>query len=242
MISKSNPGKKITALFNYFIIFFILLILPSILLSQTVKTADNPDPARFAKDIETFINWDRKNAVPDEAILFVGSSSIRMWKTQESFPDYPVINRGFGGSHISDVNFYMNDIVLKYKPRVIVFYAGDNDIAGGKSPQQVFEDYLSFVKTVKENLPDIRVIYIPIKPSIARWNMWPDMERTNALIKDYSQKNSFLYVADTATPMLGTDGKPKSGLFLDDGLHLNEKGYVLWTEILKPVLVEISIE
>jgi len=221
-----------------FVILLLIVLSPALILSQTEAKQKNPDPARFAKAIETFINWDQKNAVPDKPILFVGSSSIRMWKTRNSFPDYPVINRGFGGSHISDVNFYLNDVVLKYNPRVIVFYAGDNDIAGKKSPLQVLDDYISFVKTVKEKLPDIKIIYIPIKPSIARWEMWPDMQKTNDLIKKYSLKNSFLYYADTATSMLGADGKPGAGLFLDDGLHLNEKGYELWTGIVKPVLEE----
>ncbi len=239
MISKSGYNKRTAAFTKYFTLFFILFTLPSVLFKQTVKTADNPAPARFAQDIETFINWDQKNAVPDDAILFVGSSSIRMWKTRDSFPDLPVINRGFGGSHISDVIFFMNDIVIKYKPRTIVFYAGDNDIAAGKSPQQVFEDYVTFIKTVKEKLPNIQVVYIPIKPSIARWNIWPDMEKTNNLIMDYSQKDTQLFYADTATPMLGTDGKPKTDIFLDDGLHLNDKGYELWNEILYPVLEEI---
>ncbi|MBN2411122.1 hypothetical protein JXQ31_05465 [candidate division KSB1 bacterium] len=239
MISKSGFNKRITPFTNYFTLFFILFALNAVLLSQTVKTADNPDPARFAQDIETFINWDQKNAVPDNAILFVGSSSIRMWKTRDSFPDFPVINRGFGGSHISDVIFFMKDVVLKYNPEIIIFYAGDNDIAGSKSPQQVFEDYVTFIKNVKEKLPDVRIVYIPIKPSIARWNMWPDMKKTNKLIMDYSQKDTRLFYADTATPMLGTDGKPETDLFLDDGLHLNDKGYELWNGILYPVVEEI---
>jgi len=224
-------GIKSLSKLHIFILILIILS-PALILSQTESKQNNPDPERFAQDIEMFINWDRKNAVPDNPVLFVGSSSIRMWTTREFFPDYPVINRGFGGSHISDVNYYIKDIVLKYKPRSIIFYAGDNDIAGGKNPQQVLEDYISFVSTVKENLPDTRIIFIPIKPSIARWNLWPEMEKTNTLIKNYSQKNSFLYYADTATPMLGIDGKPKVDLFLDDGLHLTKKGYVLWTGIL----------
>ena len=102
----------------------------------------------FESEIAAFEKWDRQNAVPRDAILFVGSSSIRLWQTADSFPDLPVINRGFGGSTIADVNHFADRIVFKYKPRVIVFYAGDNDIAGGKSPQQVFADFKQFVERV----------------------------------------------------------------------------------------------
>lgn len=121
----------------------------------------DPDPARFAKSpdgdevyIESFEYWDEKNSVPDDAVLFVGSSSIRKWPTSRYFPFVPVINRGFGGSHISDVNYYLDKTVLKYAPRAIVLYAGDNDIASGKSALRVFEDYKSFVARVNEKLAE----------------------------------------------------------------------------------------
>jgi lysophospholipase L1-like esterase len=198
----------------------------------------DPDPARFESEIAAFENWDRQNSVPREAILFVGSSSIRMWQTAESFPDLPVINRGFGGSHISDVNHFADRIVLKYKPRVIVFYAGDNDIADGKPPQQVFEDFQRFVRLVRRRLGGTQIIFISIKPSPARWKLWPQVQEANALVKDFSKSDSRLNHVDAAKPMLAPDGQPRPEIFLDDELHMNAAGYRLWTHILTPVLQE----
>ena len=202
----------------------------------SVDPAHDPDPSRFDPDIAAFENWDRQNSAPRDAILFVGSSSIRMWQTAESFPDLPVINRGFGGSHTSDVNHFANRIVLKYNPRLIVFYAGDNDIADGKTPQQVFHDFQTFAKLIHDRLPDTRIIYLPIKPSLARWKLWPQMQIANQLVQKLSASDNRLRYIDTATPMLGADGKPRDDIFLDDGLHMNANGYRVWTEVLAPHL------
>src|SRR4051795_13598187 len=125
-------------------------------------------PARFESEIAAFEKWDHQNAVPQNCILFVGSSSIRFWQTADAFPELPVINRGFGGSTIPDVNHFADRIVFKYKPRSIVFYAGDNDIAAGHSPGKVFADYEIFANSVHERLPDTKLIYLAIKPSPLR--------------------------------------------------------------------------
>ena len=197
------------------------------------------DPARFEAEIRAFDDWDRKNSVPREAVLFVGSSSIRMWPTAESFPDIAVINRGFGGSHTSDVNHFTGRIVLKYAPRVIVFYAGDNDVEAGKTPRQVFEDFEAFVRRVQKRLPETRVVYLPIKPSRARWSKWPQMREVNSRVEELSRADKRVLYVDTATPMLGADGQPRRELFLDDGLHLNTNGYGEWTAALSTVLREL---
>ena len=153
-------------------------------------------------------------------VVFVGSSSIRKWYTADYFPDVPIVNRGFGGSHISDVIFFINETVLKFNPKVIVFYAGDNDINFGKSYQTVFEDYVNFVEKVRAKVPNTRIVFIPIKPSPARWSLWNEMEKANHAIQKYSQKHSFLYYIDTASPMLNNRGKPKSSLFAKDSLQI----------------------
>lgn len=202
----------------------------------TITEVDDPNPARFAAEIEVFADWDSKNAFPHEAILFVGSSSIRMWPTAESFPNLPVINRGFGGAHISDVNHYVDQVVLKYRPRVVAFYCGDNDIADGKSPEQVLADFKQFVANVQESLPKTRIIYLPIKPSLARWDKWSRMEEANALVERLAENDKRLSYVDTATPMLGPDGRPRKELFLADGLHMNAAGYRLWSGILRTQL------
>jgi lysophospholipase L1-like esterase len=196
----------------------------------------DPDPERFREIIDGFLWSDQKNSLPSEAILFVGSSSIVLWETAKYFPGFPVINRGFGGSHISDVNYYRESVVLKYSPKVIVFYAGDNDVAAGKSDDRVYDDYIKFVKYISQNLPQTQLIYIPIKPSLDRWALWEIMDKTNGKIRDYSNQDQSLHYIDLATPMLNSEGKPDSSLFVEDGLHLNAKGYDLWTRILIPVL------
>lgn len=227
MIDRKHPHPQAVAL---------LLTAFALLMPASLRAQDDPDPARFAQEIEAFEQGDRKNAVPSRPILFVGSSSIRFWSTAERFPGHPVINRGFGGSHISDVNHYLARIVLKYAPRAIVYYAGDNDIADGKTPAQVVEDYRTFVERVHATLPETRIFFIPIKPSLSRWTMWPRMAGANAAIRAYSETQALLYYVDTATPMLGEDGSPRPGLFIEDGLHLSAAGYDLWTDILKPYL------
>ena len=204
-------------------------------MAGAAEVAD-PDPNRFSKDIESFGSWDSKNAVPADPILFVGSSSIRMWRTHESFPNWPVINRGFGGSHISDVIHFADRVVLPYAPKLIVLYAGDNDVAGEKSAARVLRDYRRLVDLVGAKLPDTPIVYITIKPSGQRWSLWPEMHKANDLIKAFSAQHDRLFFADLGTPLLGADGKPDDGFFLKDRLHLNAKGYRVWTKALAPVI------
>jgi len=200
-----------------------------------VQEAKNP-AERWEESIRKFEQWDSKNTFPSDAVLFVGSSSIRLWPTRECFEGFDVINRGFGGSQISDVNYYAGRIVLPYEPKVIVFYAGDNDVAAGKSARRVFEDYKKFVNLVHKKLPEARIIYVGIKPSRSRWSIWPAMEEANGMIRDFSQKDNRLFYFDSATPLMGSDGKPNTGFFLNDQLHLNDKGYEVWTRLLRPVI------
>lgn len=202
----------------------------------------SPDPERFADEIRAFEQWDRKNSAAADAVLFAGSSSIRMWPTRECFPQLPVINRGFGGAHISDVIHFAARIILPYRAKVIVFYAGDNDIADHKSPAQVRDDFKAFVQLVRAAQPRMRFVYLPIKPSVARWSHWPRMQEANALIRALCEADAALTYADVATPLLGPDGKPRADLLLEDGLHLNAAGYEEWTRVLAPVLERLMRE
>ena len=215
---------------------FFLGFMGLLFAQENITNTQDPDPNRYREAVENYNRYDNKNSFPVGAVLFVGSSSIRLWETAKCFPGYPVINRGFGGSHISDVIYFIEPLVINYKPRVIVFYAGDNDIAEGKNIDQVFNDYKAYVQLVREHLPKSKIIYLPIKPSLDRWSYWEKMKKANSLIKDYSEMDEFLYYVDTATPMIGNESLPDSSLFVDDGLHLNSNGYELWSEILIPVL------
>lgn len=206
--------------------------------------AQTPDPARFQAEIEVFRQWDTKNAVPADGVLFVGSSTIRLWPTAERFPGLPVINRGFGGSQIPDATRYVQDLVLKHRPAVVVFYSGDNDINAGRTPDQVAADYREFVLKVLAARRDTRIIYLPIKPSPARWALWPTMRAANEKIRSYGEGYNSnraggpaLFYADVATPMLA-DGRTQADLYVEDGLHLSVKGYDLWTRVLAPVIAQ----
>jgi lysophospholipase L1-like esterase len=197
--------------------------------------APDPDPARFAEAIETFVTWDSKNSFPRDGVLFVGSSSIRFWPTARAFPGKPIINRGFGGSELSDVIHFYEQVVKPYSPGKIFLYAGDNDIAHGKSAEQVFEDYREFVALVQADFPRSELIFISVKPSKARWDKWRDMRETNLMVQEFAAAHENLGYADLASPLLGVDGKPKD-VFVEDGLHLNEEGYRLWQKALAPFL------
>ncbi|MFC1635782.1 GDSL-type esterase/lipase family protein, partial [Planctomycetota bacterium] len=216
---------------------WLLIVLFSVIVSTAQDKPEAKDPAtRWEKTIRTFEDWDRKNTFPSDAVLFVGSSSIRMWPTRECFEEFAVINRGFGGSQISDVNYYAKRIVLCYKPKVVVFYAGDNDIAAGESDKQVFDDYKAFTKLVHQKQPNTRIIFISIKPSGSRWSLWPVMSRANMMIKNFSDTDRRLFYFDAATPLLDNEGQPNLDLFLGDKLHLNSKGYEIWTKLLRPII------
>ena len=213
----------------------LIMFCSCLVLNAHDKPAENP-AEKWEETIKQFKLWDSKNTFPPDAVLFVGSSSIRLWPTRECFEEFAVINRGFGGSQISDVNYFAGRIVLPYEPRVIVFYAGDNDVAAGKNALRVFDDYKKFVKLVHEKLPGTRIIYIGIKPSRSRWSLWPVMNEANMMIKGLSEKDGRLYYFDSATPLLRSDGKPNVEFFLKDQLHLNDKGYEVWTGKLRPII------
>ncbi len=214
----------------------LMLILVLFSCGNFTAQIPDPDPERFSKEIEQFIQWDMKNSYIENAILFVGSSSIRLWPTALYFPNLYVINRGFGGSHISDVNYYYEQVVKKYKPSKIIFYAGDNDIAAGKSPDQVLEDFQNFTEKVERDFPETLVFYLFIKPSSSRWQFWPLMSVANLKIKQFLEGKSNCFYIDTASPMLNDAGEPNPDLFRDDDLHLNDQGYQLWNKVLLPYL------
>lgn len=199
------------------------------------------DPAtRWEESIAKFEKADAATPPGHGRILFVGSSSIRIWDTDRWFPSRGVLNRGFGGSQVSDVNYFAHRIVLKYRPRVIVFYAGDNDINKGKSAERVTKDFQLFGQLIRERLPECHLIYIPIKPSLARWKLWSEMSRANAAIREYLARCDRFHYADIVTPALDEDGRPRPEIFKDDGLHLNDEGYAIWTSVVTRLLDQID--
>lgn len=169
--------------------------------------------------------------------MFVGSSSIRMWQTLEAdFPGLPVLNRGFGGSELSDAVQFADRIVVPHRPRVVVLYAGDNDLESGKTPARVFKDFQSFVTLIHQKLPASRIVFISIKPSLARVKIMDKAREANRLIRDYVRGDDKLAYVDVFTPMLDASGQPRPELFLEDGLHMNARGYAIWRDLIRPVI------
>ncbi len=170
-------------------------------------------------------------------VLFTGSSSIRFWKDPvKDFKDDKILNRGFGGSQIIDLIENFDQVILKYNPSKIIIYSGDNDIQEGKSAEYVYGDFCVLFGMIKAKLPNTKVYYIAIKPSLIRWDNVLEMNRANIMINEYlnaQQNGSFV---DIFSPMIGLDGKPDVKLFVNDSLHLSDKGYKLWTKILAPYI------
>jgi len=206
--------------------------------TATRQTAVAVQPeSRWESEIRAFEDTDRIDPPKPGGVVFVGSSSIRLWPDlQSDFPGVNVIQRGFGGSQIDDVVNYAPRIVLPYKPSLVVLYAGDNDLSAGRAPEQVFKDYKAFVSIVHKALPNTKVAYVSIKPSGDRWALADKMRAANSMIQKYAAKDSMLTFVDVFTPMLGPDGKPREELFTDDRLHMNYDGYAIWRELLTPIV------
>ncbi len=201
--------------------------------------ADEP-PAGFAqweKDIAAYEAADQKHPPAKGGIVFVGSSSIRRWTTlAKDFPHHHVLNRGFGGSEMADTAHFAERIVLPYEPRMILVYAGANDISHQKTPEQVLADFQAFVAKVRAQQPATPIAYISIAGNPKRWGQVEQVKAANALIAGYCRTEPHLQFIDVFTAMLGPDGMPKPDIFVDDRLHMNAAGYEIWTGIIGPLL------
>jgi len=194
---------------------------------------------RWEENIQAFEKQDGEQPVAPGGVLFVGSSSIRMWDLAHWFPDLPTLNRGFGGSEIADSIYYFDRVVAPYKPAAIVFYAGDNDIAKGKTAESVFEHYKTFAARVHEALPEATLLFVGIKPSVSRWRLYPEMKKANELIRAHTEGQEREIFIDVEGPTTDDKGNPRKDLLLDDGLHLNEAGYEIWAGLVKGPLEEL---
>lgn len=213
------------------------LLLLSVACSAYAQSNKLERQRQFEPEIKAFEEADKTNPPVKGGVLFIGSSSIRLWKSlAEDFPRARVISRGFGGSHVEDSVDFADRIVFRARPRLIVFYAGDNDIESGKSPAVVLKDFQKFVTLVHQKLPRTRIAFISIKPSPARWHLAEKLKEANRLIKVFIERDRRLDYIDVFSSMLGKDRKPRAELFLEDRLHMNEAGYTLWSSIVAPFI------
>lgn len=196
--------------------------------------------ARWRGELDAFAAADRERPPAPGGVLFVGSSTIRMWsRLAQDFRQLPVVvNRGFGGSTMADCSLFAADLVVRYKPRLVLVYAGDNDLAEGRTPLQVLESFALFANTVRAGLPDTRIAYISVKPSPSREKLMPGIRETNNMIGAYLKRLPNSDYIDIFTPMLDADGRPRPALFRGDQLHLNDDGYRLWQSVIAAHLQE----
>lgn len=209
-------------------------IVPTVLcLIVSIANAQNAVP--FKGEVEALQKkYDTAFDTSQETIVFTGSSSIRMWQdVQERFPDQQVVNTGFGGSQASDLSFYIYDLILRFHPKKVFIYEGDNDINAQKKATEIRRTIQDIIEGIHRNDSTTQVVLIAAKPSIARWKLKGKYKRLNRKFERLAKDNPLVAYADVWDPML--DGsKVKQDIFIEDGLHMNAKGYQIWYDVLKP--------
>ncbi len=210
-----------------------LLFIPLLLLTNLAIAQENT----FEAEIAAFEKQDSQNKPAIGQILLFGSSSFRLWDNwKEDLAGFSVINRGFGGSQMSDALYFFDRMVVSYQPKTILLYEGDNDLSAGKTPQEVLNGFIEFAGKVKTKLPKTKLYFVAIKPSVSRIKLIEKQKETNKLIQNYCKKNkSFLGFIDIFSPML-KKGAPQMVHFKADSLHLNQKGYDIWKGKIRRVL------
>ncbi|MDF1851301.1 MAG: GDSL-type esterase/lipase family protein [Verrucomicrobiales bacterium] len=212
-------------------------LLPLLLLSFHLGFSQ--DFSKWEKSIAAFETRDKEIKPPKDCLLFVGSSSIRMWDLEESWPGQPVVNNGFGGSTLADSIHFFDRIIAPYQPKAVIIYAGDNDIKKGLSAEETLKDFETLSGKIRETFPGAQVLYIAIKPSQSRWEIWPEMKKANDLIAQECAEEKKLTFVDIAAPMLkDAEGAPDAKWFVEDGLHLSKFGYQAWTAAVNEALPE----
>ena len=216
----------------------VLRILVLVFFLPSIASCQEDEFNQWEGDIQAFERADRQNPPGADAILFVGSSSIRFWPNLDSeFPNHEILNRGFGGSEFSDVLHFADRLIFNYDLSKIFIYQGDNDIARGESPEMIMGEAIELRQMIAsrlgENLP---VIFISVKPSVARWHLRNDYMQLNDLLHDYASNTDNTYYADVWTPSLDEAGVVMDDIFIEDNLHLNAKGYAIWREVIAPFI------
>ena len=203
----------------------------------TALQADEAKVNCFEKEIQTYETADKQSPPPQGAILFTGASGIRRWTTlAEDFPGLTVINRGFGGSTVADSVHFAERIVIPYRPKTIVLQAGGNDLNAGKSPEQVLEDLKTFVGKVRAKLPDVKIVYLGMGPSPARWAQREQQQKGNALIREFLATQMNTAFVGLWDELLGADGQPRPEFYVEDRLHSSDAGYKLRAQVIRPFI------
>lgn len=222
------------------VVFSILAILIAAVAIGTYYLYAMNRPGFWEPSIRKFEAADRVNPPNQGCIVFTGSSSITFWKSvSDDMKPLDVVNRGFGGSQISQVNEYLARIVLPYHPRAVVLYAGENDLSfpASKKPDEVIDDFEEFVETIHDELPETWIYYVSMKPTPLRWKNWPTLAATNQRIEEFCRTQDRCQYIDVSAAMLDASGNPRKDLYRADRLHMNAQGYAIWISIIKPILI-----
>lgn len=219
---------------------FLWLITPVLIAGEPTFTGTYSDPAKFESAIREFEEADAKESPPAGSIVALGSSTLRLWSADigKDLAPLTIVPRGFGGSNMNDALHYADRIAINYKPRAILLYEGDNDLAQGISPELIRDTFLKLAAKIHDQLPEARIYVLSIKPSIARKTLWPAAQKTNRLFTEECSKDKRLVYLDVATPMLDPHGEIRSDLFIKDKLHMNRNGYDIWRKTIKPLMHE----
>ena len=208
-----------------------------VLLLFLLESIHAQDPGRFNKEIKELTGKEYHFDNNKPVLLFAGSSSIRKWNNIESsFPEYNVIKNGFGGSQFSDLIFFYNKLIAPYKPDVILIYEGDNDVAAGKETSDIIKDAKQLLSMIRNDFPETPMVFISAKPSVSRWELKKEYEKVNKKLKKLCSKTQNTYYADVWNAMLNSNGNVRDDIFVSDDLHMNDKGYELWTNKITEIL------
>lgn len=206
--------------------------LPLLFLSVfTINAQESLPFANEVKEVQQRVDsiWDSSK----NTIVFTGSSSIRLWEDlQTRFPEHQILNTGFGGSQSSDLEHYLNELILNYTPTKVFIYEGDNDISAKRKPKAVIGTMEGILEDLHQKRPEMEIVLISAKPSISRWHLKGRYKRLNKQLSKLASNTNSVEFADVWNIMLNKR-KLKTDLFIEDGLHMNVKGYDLWYEVIK---------
>ncbi len=202
-------------------------------------SAAQPKERPFQKDIDAFVRQDSLQAPPDLPVLLVGSSSFTFWKdAQAAFPNYKILNRGFGGSSLTDLIYFAPQVLFAYHPSQIIIYCGENDMAAtpAAAPKEVLARFKTLFRMIRRKWSEVPVIYVSIKPSPARWQLEPQFVEANRRISAYLHHKKKAVFLDVHSHMLDSLGNTRPELYISDRLHMNQEGYKIWKNLLLPLL------
>ncbi len=220
---------------------YLSLIIPALVLpALLLQAAQQPErEIRHGPAIERFLEQDKTNPPPQDAILFIGSSIFRQWTNlEEHMSPLPVFNRAFGGSRTWEVLHYMDRVVLPYRPRIIAYYCGSNDVNAGAGPKEIYDNFRAFAERVANELPATQIFFVSINRAPQKRDRWDVVDEANSLIREYADQNPELGYVDVNVVLFDSAGNPRIELYRNDLLHFHPAAYLEFTKVVRPVIEE----